>query len=116
MFKMKIKKNPSTPTRQDSPYHRVDALLHTMRRITQYEDALCELSHELKKSRVLSQEIRGELRDLLERIPSHDFIMDLESLKETLPASVPPTNSEKLAMSGCSSSIAKKKPGGKLSK
>lgn len=92
------------------------ALLHTMRCITQYEDALCELAHELKKSRALSEETSEELRDLLEKIPSHDFLMELESLKAALPVSVPSSKPEKSAKAGRSSSTAKKKSGGKSSK
>jgi|GEM_PF-4254647 len=114
---MKItKKTPSILTGQESPYHRVDALLHTMRRITQYEDALCELSHELKSSRFLSDETSEELRDLLDKIPSHDFMMDIESLKATLPASVPPLNPEKSVKPARRSPAAKKKSKGASSK
>jgi len=110
------KKTPSPSARQESPQHRVDALLHTMRCITQYEDALCELSHELKKSRVLSEETSEELRDLLEKIPSHDFLMDLESLKATLPVSVASPKLEKSAKAARGASTVKKKFEGKSSK
>lgn len=113
---MTTKKKTPLSALQEPPHHRVDALLHSMRCITQYEDALCELSHELKKSRVLSEETSEELRDLLEKIPSHNFLMDLESLKATLPVSAPPSRPERSVKAVRSSSTVKKKSGGKSSK
>lgn len=47
-------------------------------------DALCELSHELKRANSLSVESINELRDILEKIPSHDYLVDLESVKAIL--------------------------------
>ena len=44
-------KTRSAAVRQPSLYHRLETLLHTMRFIAQYEDALCELAHELKGAR-----------------------------------------------------------------
>jgi hypothetical protein len=70
--------------RQPSPYHRIDALLQTIRCVAQYEDALCELSHELKGSAALSAEASEELRDILKQIPSHDYLLDLESVRAIL--------------------------------
>ena len=55
-----------------------------MRCITQYEDALCELSHELKGARARSVEASKELRDILDKIPSYDYLTDLESVKAIL--------------------------------
>lgn len=65
-------------------FHQVDALLHTMRCIGQYEDALCELSHEIKKIGGLSPETGDELREILGKIPSHDFLLDLDAVKNSL--------------------------------
>jgi hypothetical protein len=67
-----------------SAYHRLDALLHTMRCIAQYEDALCELSHEVKWTGDLSPEISDELREILETIPSHDYVLDLDAVRVIL--------------------------------
>ena len=67
-----------------SAYHRLDALLHTMRCIAQHEDALCELSHELKQAGDLSPEIRDEFRDLLDKIPSQEFVLDLDAVRDAL--------------------------------
>jgi hypothetical protein len=85
--------------RQPSPYHRLDALLHTMRCITQFEDALCELSHELKGTSALSPEASGELRDILEKVPSHDYLVDLDSVRAILcePAPLKRSSSKKLS-------------------
>ena len=78
-----LKKRPSS-SRQPSPYHRLDDLLHTMRCIAQYEDALCELSHELRNAGALSSAATEELRDILEKIPSHDYLVDLDSVRAIL--------------------------------
>lgn len=45
-------------------------LLHTVRCIAQYEDALCELSYEVKQSGFLSDEARVALDGILKKIPS----------------------------------------------
>ena len=57
-----------------------------MRCIAQYEDVLCELSHELKRSGSLSAQTSEELHEILEKIPSHDYLMDLESARAILAA------------------------------
>jgi hypothetical protein len=62
-----------------SANHRLDASLHTMRCIAQYEDTLCELSHQVKRTGDLSPEISDELREILEQIPSHDYVLDLDA-------------------------------------
>ncbi len=90
-----------------SPYGRLDALLHSVRCIAQYEDALCELSHEVKRTGRLSEETKVELDALLKKIPSQDYVHDLDAvtvlLAETTPtpaparkrASVPPASRRK---------------------
>jgi hypothetical protein len=70
--------------------HRLDALLHTMRCIAQYEDALCELAHEVKRTGTLSPEATNTLRDILESIPTHDFVLDLDAVSDMLAPSLPP--------------------------
>jgi hypothetical protein len=105
--------------RQPSPYHRLDALLHTMRCITQFEDALCELSHELKGANALSPEASEELRDILEKIPSHDYLVDLELVRAILsePAPLKRSSSKKAVKAATvrKSSVAAKKKFGRKS-
>jgi len=74
-------KAPSAPM---SAYHRLVALLHTVQCIAQYEDPLCELSHDAKSTGGLSPQASDELRLLLEKIPSHDFLLDLDAVRELL--------------------------------
>jgi hypothetical protein len=107
-------KTPSAAVRQSLPYHRLDTLLHTIRCIAQYEDALCELSHELKGARSLSVEASKELRGILGKIPSHDYLIDLESVKAILPEPAPskrssPKKAAKSARLGKGSAAARKK-------
>ncbi len=78
-----------------SPFGRLDALLHTVRCIAQYEDALCELSHEVRQSGRLSRQTRGVLDALLKKIPSQDYVHDLDAVTDLLadapqPASATP--------------------------
>ena len=77
--------------RQPSAYHRLDELLHTIRCITQYEDRLCELSHDLKRGGGPSAEIYDELRVIIDKVPSHEFVLDLEAVREALVPPQPPT-------------------------
>ena len=65
-------------------YHRLDALVHTIRCIAQYEDALCELSHDVKRAGTASSQMTHEVRSLLEKIPSHDFLLDLDAVRNLL--------------------------------
>lgn len=92
-----------------------------MRCITQYEDALCELAHELKGTRGLSPEACEKLRDILEKIPSHDYLADLESVRAILaePAPQKRSSSKETAKSATvrkGSGPPKKKSGRKSSR
>ena len=83
-----------------SPFGRLDALLHTVRCIAQYEDALCELSHEVKQSGRLSKQTRSVLDALLKKIPSQDYVHDLDAVTDLLadaprPASAAPSTTSK---------------------
>lgn len=59
-------------------------LLHTVRCIAQYEDALCEMSHELRQSGRLSPESIEELGAILKRLPSQDYVSELEAVRSSL--------------------------------
>ncbi len=89
-----------------------------MRCIAQYEDALCELSHQLKGASVLSAEADEELREILEKIPSHDYLVDLDSVRAILPVPAARSSSEKASKTTRvrSGSTAAKKSGRKSSK
>jgi hypothetical protein len=92
-----------------------------MRCIAQYEDALCELSHELKGDGALSEEANSELHDILEKIPSHDYLVDLESVRATLAEPKPlrrsvPKKAVRSTIPRKGSVATKKKPGSKSSK
>ncbi len=113
------KRETRQSVQQSSAYHRLNALLHTMRRIAQYEDALCELSHQLKGASALPAEADEELRDILEKIPSHDYLVDLESMRAILPIPLNRSSSKeatKTTRVHSRSVAAKKKSGRKSSK
>jgi len=114
------RKTRPTSVRQPSPYHRLDTLLHTMRCIAQYEDALCGLSHEVKRTGTFSPEISDEVREILEKIPSHDYVMDLDAVRAVLAEPRPSRGyskkSTKPVASRKSPSVANKKSGRKSSR
>jgi hypothetical protein len=78
--------SPSKTTNSDrqSAYHRIDSLLHTMRCIAQYEDVLCELSQEIRRTGGLSPELTNEILSILEKLPSHDYLMDVDAVRDAL--------------------------------
>jgi hypothetical protein len=84
-----------------------------MRCIAQYEDALCGLSHELKEAGAPSPELLDELREVLEKIPSHDYLTDLETVNAIVAVLASPirsgsTKSARPAKTGKNSRAAKK--------
>lgn len=114
------RRTPPSLVPSPSAYHLLDALVHTMRCIAQHEDALCELSHELKQAGDLSPEIRDELRNLLDKIPSQEFVLDLDAVRGALVVSQPSASSRSKASAKSLAprkdpAITKKKPGRKSS-
>ena len=69
---------------QPTAYGRLDALLHTVRCIAQYEDVLCEITHEMKQSSKLSPRLSRELYAILDKIPSHAYLSDLNAVRDIL--------------------------------
>jgi hypothetical protein len=96
--------------RPASAYHRLDALLHTIRCIAQYEDTLCELAHEAKRIGELSPEMTEELREVLEKIPSHDYMLDLVALEAAIVERRPSKKSGTKKSTG--SLLVRKRPAG----
>ncbi len=60
-------------------------LLHTVRCVSQHEDALCTLLHNLQHHPENSAELTAELHTLLDELPSRDYIDDLNALHRVLP-------------------------------
>ena len=114
-----IQPRPRTaPIQASSPYGRLNTLLHTVRCIAQHEDALCELSHEVKQSGVLSEETKLALDVLLKKIPSQDYVHDLDAVTVLLAGSPQPTRSpstKKTASAPARKRIAAKRSSGRKS-
>ena len=68
-------------------YHRIDALLHTVRCVAQHEDQLCTLLHAARNPQAVDPEIYNELRQLLEDMPSREYTDDLHALSLAMPTS-----------------------------
>lgn len=65
-------------------FYRINALLHTMRSIEAHEERLCSLMNEIKTADAVSPEVLEELRDVLDSIPSDEYLEDLTALRRTL--------------------------------
>jgi DNA repair ATPase RecN len=76
-------KKVATKRQSAVPSH-INALLHTMRSMAQYEDRLCSLMHEITSAKQLSEEARSELTEMLEEMPYRDYLDDLHALREEL--------------------------------
>ena len=81
------RKTRSTVTHQPTAYDHLHALLHTVRCIAQYEDVLCEITHEAKQSGELSPKLGSELGEILDKMPSHAYVSDLDAVRTTIVAS-----------------------------
>jgi hypothetical protein len=93
-------------TRQVFQLHLLETLLHTMRCIAQYEDVLCELSHEIRTAGRVSNQASAELRSIVNNLPSEDYMHDLNSVRAIF-VEVKPSKP---------SSLKRKKKPGKLRK
>ena len=67
-------------------YPQLNALLHTVRCIAQHEDQLCTLLHESRKTRSISARSAREIRALLDKMPSREYLADFEALYDSLPS------------------------------
>jgi hypothetical protein len=78
-----------TGRHQSTAYGRLHALLNTVRCIAQYEDILCEITHETKGSGELSALLMRELDEILDKIPSHAYMSDLYAVRAILVGASP---------------------------
>ena len=65
-------------------FHRIHALLHTVRCISQHEDQLCILMHAMKDSPSLTPALASELRTVLDAMPAEDYASDLAALQQAI--------------------------------
>ena len=68
----------------DELVYRINTLLHTMRAIARHEDQLCTLMTEIRTSGLVNETLDQDLRDLLEQMPAHEYLDDVEAVRETL--------------------------------
>ena len=88
MKKQAEKQNIGQTKQHPLIFYKVHALLHTLRTINGYEDQLCTLLEEIKRSGEVSETVHRELEQILEDIPSHEYVDDLKTLRNDL-ASAP---------------------------
>jgi hypothetical protein len=76
--------NKDAPSSTESLIPCLHSLLHSIRCIAQHEDSLCELLHELHHTKIAQAKFIAELRDLLEDLPAHDYVDDLDAVRDIL--------------------------------
>ncbi len=74
----------SKPVAPSTAYYRLNTFLHTLRVIAGHEDQLCTLLHAMRQEGTASDAMKDELRDLLDEIPSSDYIEELVALRNEL--------------------------------
>ena len=85
----KKKSEPAQPSAEERLVHRMHQLLHTIHAIQRQEDMLCTLMTEIKDTGRLSPEVARELHVVLDRIPAHGYVADLEALGQELESREP---------------------------
>lgn len=65
--------------------HGLNSLLHTMQEVQQHEERLCSLMHALRRGRA-SRPLLGELREVLEQLPAHDYLHEVDALRDAVAA------------------------------
>ena len=63
--------------------HGLNSLLHTMQTVQQHEERLCSLMHALRRGRA-SRPLLGELREVLEQLPAHDYLHEVDALRDAV--------------------------------
>ena len=75
---------PQVPDQVNELVYRINTLLHTMRAIARHEDQLCTVMTEIRTSGLVNETLDQDLRDLLEQMPAHEYLDDVEAVRETL--------------------------------
>ena len=83
---MPAKKKAATPA-VSSIVQPLRSLLHTIRCVSQHEDALCTLLHNLEKAPHLTAELHTELSTLLDQLPAREYLDDFDAVHTALEAS-----------------------------
>jgi muconolactone delta-isomerase len=84
---MKAKAAAPTADREEkvaAVVYRINTLLHTMRAIERHEDQLCIIMTELRNTGAITAPLDEELRDLLEQMPTHEYMEDIDAVRNTL--------------------------------
>lgn len=63
--------------------HCLHSLLSSVRCIAQHEDAICELLHESRHNPASSR-LAAQLHSLLDDLPAHEYLYDLEAVRDIL--------------------------------
>lgn len=65
-------------------YSQINTLLYTLRAIAQREDQLCTVMHHLRTSGKLTPALNAELHEILQEIPTQEYMHDIDALRASL--------------------------------
>lgn len=65
-------------------YTHIHSLLYTLRAIAEREDQLCTVMHHLRTFGKLTPALAGELHEILEEIPTREYLHDIDALRASL--------------------------------
>lgn len=86
--KQAAKKTGLAVAKPPQVFYRINSLLYTLRAIAQREDQLCVLMHHLRTSGKLNAAMSGELHEILDEIPTQEYLHDLDALRAALQTEV----------------------------
>ena len=85
-FKTGAKKAGLAVAQPPEVFYRINSLLYTLRAIAQREDQLCILMHHLRTSGKLNAGLAAELHEIMDEIPAHEYLQELDALRDSLNA------------------------------
>lgn len=102
---MKSKAKKADAEKIGAVVYRLNTLLHTMRAIERHEEQLCGIMTEIRLNGGVTASLDEELRDLLEQMPAHEYLEDIDAVRQALgpdilivdEASAPPKPAKKSA-------------------
>ena len=81
---MKSKAKQAEAEKIAAVVYRINTLLHTMRAIERHEEQLCGIMTEIRLNGSMTAGLDEELRDLLEQMPAHEYLEDMDAVRQEL--------------------------------
>ena len=81
---MKSKAKKADAEKIAAVVYRINTLLHTIRAIERHEEQLCGIMTEIRLNGVVTESLDEELRDILEQMPAHEYLEDIDAVRQAL--------------------------------